>query len=242
MVKYGKIYRKIQTEEWKKYYLDYKLLKKKIKEIKGNLGHSVRKSTRVSRSSLLLSPLVPDDDIENESFNLYQEENGKYLKEFIDMLLKEFHKSYNFYIKIENVLVKKMNVHLCTQTNYSNYNLEELSKEMKSLTLTVFLTKSLNDFANDIMTALKKILKKFDKNFYKIYGIITPLFILKLLSKKNSPLEYMQQFKIIDQIGVIAENSANELKKYFDQNTEENNLENMEHRTTFINKYEEAIK
>jgi hypothetical protein len=128
------------------------------------------------------------------------------------MLLKEFHKGYNFYIKIENVLVKKMNVHLCTQTNYSNYNLEELSKEMKSLTLTVFLTKSLNDFANDIMTALKKILKKFDKNFYKIYGIITPLFILKLLSKKNSPLEYMQQFKIIDQIGVIAENSANELK------------------------------
>ena len=242
MVKYGKTYRKIQTEEWKKYYLDYKLLKKKIKEIKENLGHSLRKNTKASRSSLLLTPLVPDDDIENESFNLYQEENGKYLKEFIDLLLKEFHKSYNFYIKIENVLVKKMNIHLCTQTKYSNYNLEELTKEMKSLTLTVFLTKSLNDFANDIMTALKKILKKFDKNFYKIYGIITPLFILKLLSKKNSPLEYMQQFRIIDQIGVIAENSAKELKKYFDQNIEQNNLESFEYRNTFISKYEETIK
>ena len=242
MVKYGKTYRKIQTEEWKKYYLDYKLLKKKIKEIKENIGQSPKKNLRESRSSLLLTPLVPDDDIENESFNLYKEENGKYLKEFIDMLLKEFYKSYNFYVKIENVLVKKMNVHLCTQANYSNYNLEELSKEMKSLTLTVFLSKSLNDFANDIMTALKKILKKFDKNFYKIYGIITPLFILKLLSKKNSPLQYLQQFRIIDQIGVIAENSAKELKKCFDQNTEENNLENIEYRTTFINKYEEAIK
>ena len=242
MVKYGKIYRKIQTEEWRQHYLNYKLLKQKIKEIRKKLGSSIRKNTRVSRTSLLASPLVPDDDIENEVNDIYKEENGKYLKEFINMLKNEFQKSYNFYIEIERVLVKKMNVHLCTQTSYSTYNLQELSKEMKSLTLTVFLAKSLNDFANDIMTALKKILKKFDKNFYKIYGIITPLFILKLLSKKNSALDHMQQFKIIDEIGVVAESSAKELKKYFDQNTEENNLENYEYRNTFIYKYEETIK
>ena len=242
MVKYGKIYRKIQTAEWKKYYLDYKLLKKKIKEIKEKLGDSIKTSIRESKASLLSSPLVPNEDIENDENEIYKEENGKYLKEFIDLLLKEFQKSFNFYVRIERVLIKKMNAHLCTQTSYSTYDLQELSKEMKSLTLTVFLTKSLNDFANDIMTALKKILKKFDKNFYKIYGIITPLFILKLLSKKNSPLDYMQQFKVIDEIGVIAESSAKELKKYFDQNTEENNLENLEYRNTFINKYEEAIK
>ena len=234
MVKYGKIYRKIQTAEWKKYYLDYKLLKKKIKEIKEKLGDSIKTSIRESKASLLSSPLVPNEDIENDENEIYKEENGKYLKEFIDLLLKEFQKSFNFYVRIERVLVKKMNAHLCTQTSYSTYDLQELSKEMKSLTLTVFLTKSLNDFANDIMTALKKILKKFDKNFYKIYGIITPLFILKLLSKKNSPLDYMQQFKVIDEIGVIAESSAKELKKYFDQNTEENNLENLEYRNTLI--------
>lgn len=181
MVKYGKIYRKIQTAEWRKYYLDYKLLKVKIKEIKNKLGTATRASMRISRTSLLSSPLIPDEDIENENNAIYKEENGIYLKEFIDLLLKEFHKSYNFFLQIEKVLTKKMNTHLCTQTSYSNYNLQELSNEMKSLSLTIFLTKSLNDFVNDIMTAMKKILKKFDKNFSKVFGIITPLFILKLL-------------------------------------------------------------
>ena len=242
MVKYGKIYRKIQTAEWRKYYLDYKLLKVKIKEIKNKLGTSTRASMRISRTSLLSSPLIPDEDIENENNAIYKEENGIYLKEFIDLLLKEFHKSYNFFLQIEKVLTKKMNTHLCTQTSYSNYNLQELSNEMKSLSLTIFLTKSLNDFVNDIMTAMKKILKKFDKNFSKVFGIITPLFILKLLSKKNSGLDYMLQFRIIDEICIMGESSANELKKYFVQNTEENTLENTKYRNTFMNKYNETLK
>ncbi len=37
MVKYGKEYRKLQLDEWKKYYLNYKLLKQKIKEMKKTL-------------------------------------------------------------------------------------------------------------------------------------------------------------------------------------------------------------
>ena len=244
MVKYGKIYRKIQTEEWKKYYINYKILKVKIKEIRNKLGNVIRTSRnrKLSRASLLSTSLIPDEDIENENNSLYKEENGIYLKEFVELLIKEFQKSYNFYIQIEKVLTKKMNAHLCTQTSYSNYNLEELSKEMKSLSLTIFLTKSLNDFVNDIMTAMKKILKKFDKNFSRIFGIITPLFILKLFSKKNSELDYMLQFKIIDEICVMGESNAYELKKYFDQNTEENTLENAEYRNTFMIKFNETLK
>ena len=242
MVKYGKIYKQIQTEEWKKYYLNYKLLKQKIKEIKKKLEPEIRSSLKSPRTSLLSSPLIPDEDIENENNSLYKEQNGIYLKEFIDLLIKEFHRSYNFYVQIEKVLIKKMNAHLITQTSYSNYNLQELSKEIKSLSLTVFLTKSLNDFVNDIMTAIKKILKKFDKKFSKVFGIITPLCILKLLSRKNSGLDYMLQFKVIDEIGAIAESNAKELKKYFSQNTEENNLENTEYRNSFLKNYDETIK
>ena len=107
MVKYGKIYRKIQTEEWRKYYINYKLLKQKIKEFKNKLSSVIRTSNTVTRTSLLSSPLIPDDDIENENNALYKEENGAYLKEFIDLLLKEFYKSSNFYLQIEKVLVKK---------------------------------------------------------------------------------------------------------------------------------------
>ena len=242
MVKYGKLYRKIQIEEWRKYYINYKLLKIKIKEIRNKLGNVIRNSARTSRSSLLSSPLIPQEDIESENNALYKEEHGIYLKEFVDLLLMEFHRSYRFYEGFEILLTKKMNDHLCTQTSYSNYNLQELSQEMKSLSLTLFLTKSLNGFVNDIMTAIKKILKKFDKNFSRVFGIITPLLILKLLSRKGSELDRMLQFKVIDEICVMGESSANELKKYFDQNTEESNARNDENRNTFMTKYNETLE
>ena len=242
MAKYGKIYRKVQLAEWRKYYINYKALKVKIKEIKNKLGSNIRESNRASRTSLLSSPLIPDEDMENENNSLYKEENGIYLKEFIELLIKEFHKSYNFYIQIEKVLIRKINQHLQTQTSYPTYTLKELARDIKSLSLTIYLAKSLNDFVHDIMTAMKKILKKFDKNFSKIFGIITPLFILKLLSKKNSELDYILQFKTIDEICVIGESNAKELKKYFDQNNEENTPENMGYRNTFMNKYNETIR
>ena len=37
MGKYGKIFRKLQLEEWKDEYINYKLLKQKIKSIKGKI-------------------------------------------------------------------------------------------------------------------------------------------------------------------------------------------------------------
>ena len=195
MVKFGKEYRKLQLDEWKKYYMDYKGLKRKIKEMKQILFKELRQSEGV-RPELLSTPLIPDDldDIEKAKDNeklstVYNDEKGEHLREFIELLIQEFKKSYTFFVGIEKVLIKKMNTHLYTQTSYSTYSLAELSKEMKSLSLTIYLAKCLNGFINDIMMAMKKILKKFDKNFSKLFGIITPHLILQLLTKKNSELE-----------------------------------------------------
>ena len=247
MVKYGKEYRNLQLEEWKKYYLDYKALKQKIKEMKQTLFKDLRDS-QAANPEFLNMPLIPEDATtfekskEKESLtSLYQEEKGQYLKEFIELIMQEFKKSYTFFISIEKVLIKKMNTHLYTQTSYSTYTLSELSKEMKSISLTVYLAKCLNAFVNDIMMAIKKILKKFDKNFSKLFGVITPHLILQLLSKKNSQLEYMLQFKIIDEISTISQSNIKELKKYFDQNTENSN-EASEYRQTFLSKYAETWK
>ena len=244
MVKYGKEYRQLQLDEWKKYYLNYKTLKKKIKEMKRILIKDLKVKDKNIRPSLLTTPLLPEESNENESLSvLYKEKNGEYLKEFIDLLSNEYQKSYSFFIGIEKALIRKVNTHLYTQTSYSTYSLMELSKEMKSLSLTIYLAKSLNAFVNDIMMAIKKILKKFDKNFAHIYGIITPHLILQLLSKKNSELDYMLEFKLIDEISIIAENSCNELKKYFDQTDNSgNNNDDVEYRNTFMTKYNETLK
>ena len=250
MVKYGKEYKRLQLDEWKKYYLNYKTLKHKIKEMRQILFKDLKLKPNEGRPSLLSIPLIPDDlnEIENTKSNenlssLYKDEKGELLKEFIELLIQEFKKSYTFFVQIEKVLIKKMNTHLYTQTSYSTYSLSELSKEMKSLSLTVYLAKSLNGFINDIMMAIKKILKKFDKNFSSIYGVITPHLILQLLTKKNSELDYMLQFKIIDEITTISRSSSiKELKNYFDQNNDDSNADNEKYREEFIQKYNETLK
>ena len=246
MVKYGKQYRLLQLDEWKKYYLNYKKLKQKIKEMKKKLMKDLRprEDGKIIRPSLLSIPLLPDEsnDIDNIS-SAYKDNKGQYLKEFVDLLVNEFLKSYRFFLDVEKILFEKINNHLYIQTSYSTYSLAELSKEMKSLSLTIYLAKSINAFINDIMMAIKKILKKFDKNFSTIYGLITPHLILQLLSKQNSELDYILEFKI-DEISIIVESSAEELKNYFDQNNENsaNNTDNIEYKNEFLIKYNETLK
>ena len=241
MVKYGKQYKQLQLDEWKKYYFDYKGLKHKIRLMKRVLVKEIKVKDKSNRPSLLSTPLLPDEIVDNEN-NIYKDKNGQHLKEFIDLLIKEFQKSYSFFTSIEKVLIRKINTHLYTQTSYSTYTLSELTKEMKSFSLTVYLSKCLNGFINDIMMALKKILKKFDKNFSHLYGLLTPHIILKLLSKEKSELEYLLQFKVIDEISVIAENCTLELKRYFDQNNELDNSDNAKYRAEFMTKYNETLK
>ena len=243
MVKFGKQYRQLQLDEWKKYYLDYKGLKHKIRQMKRVLVKDIKVKDKASRPSLLSTPLLPEEIANNQDgTNIFKDKKGVHLKEFIDLLIKEFQKSYAFFTGIEKVLIKKVNTHLYTQTSYSTYTLSELSKEMKSLSLTIYLAKCLNGFINDILMAVKKILKKFDKHFSHLFGLITPHIILKLLSKDKSELEYLLQFKVIDEISIIAESSASELKRYFDQNTDNSNSDNIEYRNTFLEKYNETLK
>ena len=239
MVKYGKQYRKLQLNEWKKYYLDYKGLKHKIRQMKRVLVQDIKVKEKSNRPSLLSTPLLPEEIVDNkDGSDIYSDKKGQHLKEFISLLINEFKKSYNFFLNIEKVLVKKVNSHLYIQTSYSTFTLPELTKEMKSLSLTIYLTKCLNAFINDIMMAIKKILKKFDKHFSHLYGLLTPHLILKLLSKDKSELEYFLQFKVIDEISTIIESIALDLKRYFDQNTE-NDAKNREE---FIAKYKEVLK
>ena len=104
MGKYGKIFRQLQIKEWKDEYINYKLLKQKIKSIKGKIFFELDK---LEINSANFIPLIPDNNEEDQNLNsLYNDKFGDYLKEFVDLLNKEFRKAYVFFINMEKDLFK----------------------------------------------------------------------------------------------------------------------------------------
>ena len=226
MAKFGKKYRNSQIEEWKLHYINYKILKQKIKSIKKKvLSHPKEEILDLvnqrNMTSLDVIPIVNRttslllDDITI----LYLRKYGQDLKEFIELLNDELNKCYLFYIRIEKELYRKVNRHLYTQTNYINYNSFEIYNEMIKLNKTVFLIKCLNSYINQNMYALKNILKKFDNKLSTYCGRIQTKYILQQLTlSENNKLKYLLESKIIDEAITICESNIKELMKHLNQN------------------------
>ncbi|MCQ2817896.1 MAG: MFS transporter [archaeon] len=223
MVKFGKKLRARIIEVWKDSYMDYKKLKQLIRKIynalyppKGKGGNTID-----IESVDFLEQMPPPnqrpksntDDLNEDSFLLNEDiqfvieknKRGKYLKEFLTLLDTEFHKVYVNFVQLEKELYGQINRILYAQPNYNQLNIKEIGEELESLHCTIFLANSLKDFINDNVTALRKILKKFDKKFHKFFGYISYSIFSKKLNTQNSDLEYMLQFKVIDEANIIIE-------------------------------------
>ena len=221
MVKFGKEFRKYQVKQWKDSYINYKLLKQEIKTIRNNIDQEKYQRetnstviTDIGHPSLKPLELVPEDSIiieVQDLHSLYKFRYGNELKRFIDLLEKEFRKCYIHFVSQEKELYKRVNGHCYGTAIYKDYNILNVYNEIKELSLTLKLAKQLNCFINDNVMALKKILKKFDKKYQKYFGIIAPKYILTHLTSQNSDLEYLLQFKLIDESTSICENNLNTL-------------------------------
>ena len=236
MTKFGKEFRKYQVKAWQNSYINYKALKKEIKTIKSNIekpkSKSKTESTEISdigHPSLKPLELVPEDSIAVEVQDLHSLYNIRYggeLKRFIDLLESEFRKCYIHFVNQEKELYKRVNSHCYTIPNYKDYIIDDICNELKGIRLTVVLAKQLNCFINDNVMALKKILKKFDKKFQRYFGIIAPKYILTHLTSQNSDLEYLLQFKLIDEATSICENNLNILLNIYKNLKGNNNANN----------------
>ena len=219
MVKYGKQYREYQIEEWRTHYINYKALKQKIKQIKTKLPKENQPSNVLfGVSNINPMPLIPDNSGSTEDQNLaplFKSKYGKYLKEFVDLLNEQFHKFYVFFSNTEKQLYQEINTHLYARENYHKFNRKQIKNELNSLGVSIYLAKCLNCFINDNLTAVKKILKKFDKNFMDYFGLIAPRYILSQISSSSNDLDYIIQFKIIDEASCVCEENANILKELY---------------------------
>ena len=230
MVKYGKLYREIQIKEFQGNYIDYKRLKQKIRAMKQLLPRTsqeiiTKRNSNTSSIKLNLRSSLSDyEESRNVTISSEDDKYGAELKVFKELLDQEFRKCYKFFKKMKKQLHNKINKNLLASTNYSKYNIQEILKEVGELRKTIYLAKCLNAFINDNMMAIKKILKKFDKNFYNYFGNFGPKYILDNLCMKNSELEYLLQFKIIDETSCIIESNAILLKEYFLEEISQNNV------------------
>ena len=226
MVKFGKEFRKYQVKQWKDSYINYKLLKQEIKKIRANID-KIKQQDRetyntensdIGHPSIKPLELVPEDSVILEVQDLHSLYNLKYgseLKRFIELLESEFRKCYIHFVSQEKELYKRVNSHSYSTDFYKDYNIINVFNEIKEITLTLKLAKQLNCFINDNVMALKKILKKFDKKYQRYFGIIAPKYILTHLTSQNSDLEYLLQFKLIDESTTICDNNVNELLKIY---------------------------
>ena len=221
MVKYGKLFRELQIKEFQGNYINYKRLKQKIREMKQLLPRTSqelitkRNSNNASIRLNLRTSLSDYEESRNVTISSSDDKFGNELKEFKEILDQEFIRCYKFFKKMKKQLHNKINRNLLASTNYSKYNIQEILKEIGELRKTIYLAKCLNAFINDNMMAIKKILKKFDKNFYNYFGNFGPKYILDNLCMQNSELEYLLQFKIIDETSCIIESNAILLKECF---------------------------
>ena len=161
MVKYGKQYREYQIEEWKSHYIDYKILKQKIKYLRTKLPKKEELPDNFFEVSEINEiPLIPDNNDTLEDQNLaplFELKYGEYLKEFIDLLNEQFHKFYVFFSNTEKQLYQEINTHLYAKENYKTYSKKKIKSELNSLGICIYLAKCLNCFINDNLTAIKKI-------------------------------------------------------------------------------------
>ena len=237
MVKYGKLYRELQIEEFKDNYINYKKLKQKIKEIHSLLPQINNNSMSIDLSLNQTAKLRQEMSSSSEEGSSSQNDNFLiFSKEFKNLLNEEFQRCFNFFKLISKQLHNKLNKHLYTQTNYVSYNLDEFIKEATNINDTIYLAKCLNDFVNDNMTALKKILKKFDKKFSNFFGNFGPKYILENLSIKDSDMEFLLQSKIINETSTICESNLSLLNEYFKEYCL-NNIVTMNKKNEFENKY-----
>lgn len=181
-----------------RYYLDYKLLKRKIKELSKELA--IKNQNKEGEKELgevkMVSPASSYDSKGNDFPNIASSFKADFLSSFIDMVDKQLHKVYLFFVSKERELYVSINSHLHISKSYSTFELSSIKKEYDQLINISRITLELSKFSYYNIIAILKILKKFDRNFQSHFGKIERSYLKQKLNDKNSDLVYIVQLKV----------------------------------------------
>ena len=133
------------------------------------------------------------------------------IKQFNELLEEEIKKIYRFFVQQERELFLQINSRLHVRKRYEFFSMNQLDKELDELQKLSTHAKSLSSYIFYNITGVSKILKKFDKKFKRYNYNFTKNFVVEKYKKKNSDLLYINQYKILDEIGACVEQLNDEL-------------------------------
>ena len=231
MAKYGKKFRKLQREDWKQKYFDYKKAKQLIKKF-------IKEKD--------LPKIVNEDENNINDVNPVDEFDkiNQIITDFTNLLDKEIKKVYIFFTNKEKKLYKDINKYLHQKEDYPDFDLSEYLVHFNLLYELSKYNFSLAIFVYYNLKAVLKILKKFDK---KVIGSkdkdnhILFNYIQTKLEEQNSDILYLFRFKMIDEVNVIMESLIRYLRDCLKDNKkkfkdEENQINDDDNKEQLMNK------
>ena len=148
------------------------------------------------------------------------------IKSFFDTLDEQIKKINVFYSTQEKDIYQKINKRIKNQTEIKGESFSNILKELDLINYLCELCSQIIIFIYWNIKALKNILYIFDNSTYPIIDSMSFGYIKKHLSKNNSNLLYILQFKTLDETILSADNLAHEYEKILNLNTEyKNNTE-----------------
>ena len=177
-----------QNKTFNEVYIDNSLLKSKLNEFSEKNTFTRNESTTMSLKHTL-----------NDLY--LQQPMGPILKSFIQSTNEEFKKFYSNFLKQEKDIYRQLNQVILTCILQNNLTITEVLNKFKQLINLAYELKQ-NIISN--MTILVNIMKEADDKCYPIFqSSISILFFKSHLDISNSDIEYVLQFKLIDEACLI---------------------------------------
>ena len=150
---------------------------------------------------------------------------GKTIAQFISMTNDEIKKVFISYTNVEKDLYHRINSQILFKKQYKEFNILQITTRLKELHSLLTDIKMLCDYTQLNFIGLKVIFEQFNQ-LSTITGIsnIGMKAFRSIFESPNSDINYVLQFKIIDEGNTICEYLFNKLKKRYNKLNIEKNL------------------
>lgn len=130
---------------------------------------------------------------------------SKKLEEFIDLVSHEVKKVYQFFSLLERELYLQINQRINVKKHYQEFNLKEIVNELGKLKQITIINFNLTKFINLNLKVISILVKLVNEVFYdhKEMYYLFQSFIHNEIITTNSDLNYIIQFKIVDEINAV---------------------------------------